>query len=114
MSYLLVDEILIIVLDAEFPFHVLDFRTLLEDLFFDDVHLLPGKFALSHEGNQLSRVLQLFAKPAQLFGALRISTTSLADLSHFAPTETYVWIAIIGILARFELLRVRLCSTTTN
>ncbi|KAL3703337.1 hypothetical protein TMatcc_010526 [Talaromyces marneffei ATCC 18224] len=102
-SYLLVDEILIIVLDAEFPFHVLYFRALLEDLLFDDEHLFSCKFTLSHESNQLSRILQFFAKPAQFLGTLRIPTTSLADLSHFASTETYIWIAIIGFLARFEL-----------
>lgn len=101
--YLLVDEILIIVLDSEFPFHVLDFRALLEDLLFNDEHLFSRKFTLSHKSNQLSRILQFFAEPAQFFGALRIPTTSLADLSHFTPTETYIWIAIIGFLARFEL-----------
>ena len=58
-AYLLVDEIFIIILDAKFPFHVFNFGTLLEDLLFDDEHLFPGQFALSHKGNQFSRIFQI-------------------------------------------------------
>lgn len=102
-AYLLVDEVLIIVLDVELALHLLDLSTLLEEVSLHGEHFPPSNFTLAHQSNELASIFQLFAKTSELFGALRISTTSLADLSNLASTETDKWITVVGVLTSFEL-----------
>lgn len=102
-SYLLVDEVLVVVFDVELPLHVLHLRTLQEDMPFNSKHLLPRQFALPHQCNQLPGIFELFSESPQLVGTLRISAASLANLADFTPTEADIWIGIVGLLARFEL-----------
>ena len=61
---LLIDEILVVVLDVEFPLHVLDLGTLQEYMPFDSKHLSPCQLALPHQCNQLAGILELFPKPS--------------------------------------------------
>lgn len=102
-AYLLVDEVLVIVLNVELALHLLDLSTLLEELPLHGEHFSPGNFTLAHQSNELASIFQLFAKTSELFGTLRISTTSLADLANLASTETDKWITVIGVLTSFEL-----------
>lgn len=102
--YLLVDEeVLVFVLDVEFPLHLLDLGPLQEDLLFNCKHFLPGQLALTHQSNQLPGVFQFFPESPQFIGTLGISTTSLANLANFPPTEADIWVRVIGILTGFEL-----------
>lgn len=102
-AYLLVNEILVVVLDVELALHLLHLSTLLEDLLLHGEHLLAGNLTLAHQSNELASIFQLFAETSQLFCALRISTTGLADLADLTSTETHKGIAVIGVLAGFEL-----------
>jgi hypothetical protein len=107
-AYLLVDEVFIIVLDVELALHLLDLSTLLEELSLHGQHFPPSNFALAHQSNELASIFQLFAKTSKLFGTLRISTTSLADLANLASTETDKWITVVGVLASLELRGLKL------
>jgi hypothetical protein len=99
----LIDEVFIVVFDVKLPLHVLHLGTLLEDLPLILKHFPPGNLTLAHKGNKLASFLQLFAESTQLLGTLCIPTAGFANLTNFTSAETYVWIAIIRFLARFEL-----------
>mgnify|MGYP007054561184 CR=1 FL=1 len=103
LPYLLVDEILVIVLDTQFPFHLLDLLPLQEDLSLHGKQFFSCQLALSHQGNQLASIFELLSESPQLLGALSISTAGLANLADLASTETHVWISVIGILTGLEL-----------
>jgi hypothetical protein len=102
-AHLLVDEVLVIVLDVEFTLHLLDLVALHEQRTIHAEHLFTSDFTLAHQCNQLPSLFQLFTKSTELLCALRIATTSLANLAHFTTTETDEGIAIICILTSFKL-----------
>ena len=104
-AYLLVDEVLIIVLNVELALHLLDLSALLEEMPLHGEHFPPSNFTLAHQSNELASIFQLFAKTSELFGTLRISTTSFADLANLASTETDKWITVVGVLTSLELRR---------
>ena len=103
MPYLLVDEVLIIILDGEFPLHFLDFTALYVYLVLSVKHLFPCQFALAHISNQLPGILQFFPETPQLFGTLGISPAGLPNLANLASTETNIRVGVIGILTGFKL-----------
>lgn len=102
-SYLLVDEVFIVVFDIEFPLHVLDLGALQEHLSFYGKHLSPCQLALPHQSHQLPGILELLPESSQFVGALRISPTSLANLANFTPTEADIWVRVVSVLARLKL-----------
>ena len=102
-AYLLVDEVLVIVLNVEFTLHLLDLVALHEERALHGQHLFTSDFALAHQCNQLTSLFQLFTKTSELLRALRIATTSLANLAHFTTTETDEGVAIICVLTGFKL-----------
>lgn len=104
--YLLVNEILVIILDAKFPLHLLDLGALYKYLPLDCKHLFSGHFTLPDQGDQLSSIFKLFSQPPQFVSALSISATSLANLPDLASTETNIRIGVVRILARFKLSKV--------
>ena len=102
-SYLLIDEVFVVVFDVEFPLHILNLGALQEHLPFYGKHLFPCQLALPHKSNQLPGILELLPEPSQFVGTLRISTASLANLADFTPTEADIWISVVGVLAGLEL-----------
>lgn len=108
-SYPLVDEILIIILGAEFPLHLLNLGALQEYLAFHGKHLFPGQLALAHKGNQLTSILQLFPKAPQLISTLGVPPAGLPNLADLASTEANIGIGVVGILTGFK-LRLSACA----
>lgn len=102
-SYLLVDEVLIIVLDIELPLHILDFSPLQEEMPLCRQHLSSRHFSLAHKSNQLTSIFQFLPEPSQFVRTLGISAASLADLPNLTPAEADIRICIICILTSFEL-----------
>lgn len=102
-SYLLVDEILVIVFDIELPLHILDFSPLQEKMSLCRQHLSSRHFSLAHKSNQLTSILQFLPEPPQFVRTLGISTASLANLPNLTPAEADIRICIICILTGFEL-----------
>lgn len=109
-TYLLVDEILVVVLDIELALHFLDLGAFQEELPLHSNHLLASDLALAHQRNQLPCILKLFTESSELVGALCISAASLANLANFAPAETDKRIAVVGILAGFKLTSKSACG----
>jgi hypothetical protein len=102
-SYLLVDEVLIIVLDVEFPLHLLDLSPLYEEHTLSRQHLLPCQLPLTDKRDQLASILQFFSESPQFIRTLGISAASFADLSDFAPSEADIWVCVVGFLTCLEL-----------
>src|SRR5947207_15954832 len=102
-SYLLVDEVFIIILDTKFPLRLLNFSSLNKYLSLCDKYFLPCQFTLSHHGNQLPCIFELFPESPQFLSALRVPTASLANLPNLASSEAHIRISIIRILASLEL-----------
>ena len=102
-SYLLVDEIFVIILDTQFPLHILDFRALLENFPLGRNQVFPHQFTLSNHSEQLSGIFQFLSETPEFFGTLEITATSLAHLSNLAPTEAYIRVPIVRALASFGL-----------
>ena len=102
-AHLLVDEVLVIVLDVEFTLHLLDLVALHEYRAVHAKHLFTSDLALAHQCNQLPSIFQLLTKATKLLRALRIATTSLANLAHFTTAETDERITIICVLTSFKL-----------
>lgn len=102
-TYLLVDEVLIIVLDVEFALHIPDFGALREEVSFHAKHFFASNLTLTHQSNQLPCIFKFFTKSPQLLGTLGIPTTRFADLTNLTSTETDIRIAVISILTSLEL-----------
>jgi hypothetical protein len=62
-AYLLVDKILIIIFEIEFPLHLFNFGSLHEYLPFNGKYFLPRQLALAHQSDQLPSILQLLSQP---------------------------------------------------
>lgn len=104
ISYLLIDQkLVVVVLDGQLPLHVLKLGPLREDLMVNVERFCSCHFSLLDHVDQAPGIFQFLAQTAQFFCALRISSTSLARLSYFSPTETHVWITFIGLATSLEL-----------
>lgn len=102
-TYLLGDEVFVIVLDVELAFHFLDLSALEEQVSLYSQHLLAGYLALVHQSNQLPGVLEFLAKTPKLLRTLSITAASLADLANLTSAEADIGITIVGILTGFKL-----------
>lgn len=102
-DYLLVDEKLIVALDAQFSLgvpkrqalfkhHAIDFQAFFAQLFSPLNHKQHG-----------SGGLQFQTEFAQFFGTLSIPIPRLSDLAQFTPPEAHIRIRIIGLLTGLEL-----------
>ena len=102
----MVDEVLVVALDAELPLCVLDLAALLEERAIHRQQLPPRQLALLDGGDQLPGVFQLLAQLPQLLRAQSVATSGLAHLAHLTPAEADVRIRVVRLLAGFQLARV--------
>lgn len=102
-TYLLVDEILILALDAQPDFDLFQARSLFKDT---SIHMQQLPFChfplIRHEDN-LASILELAPQTLEGLGDLVVASPRFTSLASLASPEAHVRICVVALLMRLEL-----------